>query len=97
MYQLSVRKEAESDLREAYSYYESCRKNLGSDLLLCVEAIFERIKRNPNQYRILFKNIRRVTVQRFPYCIYYVIQNNSVVVLAVLHARKNPISWQERT
>jgi hypothetical protein len=37
-YQLSVRKEAETDITEAFDDYESCRKNLGQDFLLAVET-----------------------------------------------------------
>ena len=58
---------------EAFKYYESCRENLGSDFLLCVEESFARISKNPAQYRPIHKNVHRALVRRFPYGIYYVI------------------------
>lgn len=50
-YQISVRKKAEADILEAFEYYESCRKNLGHDFLLCLEERLNKIRRNPQIYR----------------------------------------------
>jgi toxin ParE1/3/4 len=40
---LLVRLEAEEDLNQAYRWYESQRKGLGGDFLLCVEGGLARI------------------------------------------------------
>ena len=93
----SIRKEAEADIAEAFEYYESCRENLGSDFLLCVEETFARIAKNPNQYRPIHKNVHRALVRRFPYGIYYVVLDNRVSIIGVVHARKNPAHWQAST
>ncbi len=62
LYALSIRKEAEADIAEAYQYYESCRENLGADFILCTEESFARITKNPNQYKTIYKNVRRALV-----------------------------------
>ncbi len=49
-YQISVRKKAEADILEAFEYYESCRKNLGHDFLLCLEEGLNKIRRNPQMF-----------------------------------------------
>jgi plasmid stabilization system protein ParE len=97
VFSLRVRKEAEADISEAYQYYESCRAGLGSDLMLCIEESFDRILKNPNQYKTVHKNVRRALVRRFPYGIYYIVIENTVSVIAVIHARRNPDHWQSRT
>lgn len=94
---MHIRKEAEADIGEAYEYYESCRENLGSDFVLCVEESLDRISRNPNQHKVIHKNIRRALVKRFPYGIFYVVVGASISILGVIHARKNPDHWQKRT
>ena len=53
-YSLSIRKEAEADIAEAYQYYESCRENLGSELILCIEESISRIENNPRQYKTIY-------------------------------------------
>lgn len=94
---LSIRKEAEADIAEAYHYYESCRENLGSDFLLCIEESLARISKNPLQYQSMHKNVQRALVKRFPYCVFYVVVEGNISVIGVLHARKNPAHWQART
>ena len=96
-YTLSIRKEAEADIAEAYQFYESCRTNLGSDFILCIEESIARIRKNPKQYKRIYKKAHRALVRRFPYGIYYVIEQESISVIAVLHARKNPLHWQARS
>ena len=97
IYSLSIRKEAEADIAEAYQYYESCHESLGSDFVLCIEESIDRIEKNPRQYKTLYKNVHRALVRRFPYGIYYVLIDDQIIILGVLHARKNPKHWQERS
>lgn len=40
--------------------------------------------------------IRRVRLRRFPYAIYYRILSDEIVVLAVMHGRRQPRRWQSR-
>ena len=96
-YSLSIRKEAEADIAEAYQYYESCREGLGSDFVLCIEESIARIQKNPRQYKTIYQNAHRALVRRFPYGIYYVLMGDQIIVIGVLHARKNPKHWQARS
>ncbi len=95
-YSLSIRKEAESDIAEAYQYYEACRENLGSDFMLCLDESIFRIQKNPRQYKTIVKNVHRALLRRFPYGIYYVLVDDQIVIIGVMHARKNPRHWEER-
>jgi len=75
-YSLTVRKEAELDINTAFEYYENQRVGLGHDFLLCIEESLSKIERNPEHYRIIYKELRRIAVRRFPYCIYRSSQMN---------------------
>jgi toxin ParE1/3/4 len=96
-YSLTIRREAEADISEAFQYYESCRPNLGSDFLLCIAGSLSRIQKNPEQYQKVYKQIHRALVSRFLYGIYFTVIGTNVVVLAVVHARRNPEHWKSRT
>jgi len=50
MRRLIVRPEAEAEMTEAYDWYEDCVPGLGSEFLLCVDAVFSAIQRTPQQY-----------------------------------------------
>ena len=95
-YKLSIRKEAEADIAEAYQYYEDCRPNLGSAFMICIDEAISRIERNPRQNRVIGKDIRRALVKRFTYGVFYTLNGNEIIVLAVAHARRNPAHWQSR-
>ena len=96
-YKLTVRKEAEFDIDEQFDYYEDKREGLGHDFLLCVEEALDKLHKNPLIYRKIYKELRRIPIVRFPYRIFYFVQNQNVIVTAVFHARKDPTSWNNRT
>ena len=89
-YILTLRSEAESDISSIFAYYEDIRVGLGHDFVLCVEAAMSKIKSNPLNYRVVLKPLRKVAVQRFPYRIFYFVQDYNVIVTAVFHIRKDP-------
>lgn len=93
---LVIRKAAKQDLQEAFDYYQSCLPNLGHEFLLSVDAQMHAIQRMPKLYRQVYGVIRRAVVQRFPYYIYFIETEQLISVLAVLHARRAPQSWQSR-
>ncbi len=93
---LIVRPEAETDIKEAYQYYEECSEGLGADFLLSVDAILSLVKRNPAIFQKIYKDIRRGLLQRFPFGVYYLSEKERIVVIGVLHCKRAPQRWQER-
>ena len=67
----------------------------GNLLTLLTRAPF-LIRENPFHYPEVLSDVRRSYVRRFPYALYYQIRTGSVVVLSVLHARRDPMEWRER-
>ena len=47
---LIVRPEAEAEMAEAFDWYEQRLPGLGSEFLLCVDAVFNAILRNPQHW-----------------------------------------------
>jgi hypothetical protein len=93
---LVIRKEAEADMASAFEYYQACREGLGHEFILCVEAALSLIHRQPSKYRKIYKVIMKMTVHRFPYAIYFFKHQSTIVVIAVMHIRRDPSSWQGR-
>jgi hypothetical protein len=54
-YSLLISDEANEDILNAFLWYESVRDGLGKNFELCLEAEFNRLLRNPHQYRIQYK------------------------------------------
>lgn len=63
--------EVESDIGEAYWWYEEKDLGLGDEFLRCLEEAFYRISDHPEHFPIRFDDVRRVLVRRFPYAVYF--------------------------
>lgn len=96
-YSLTIRKEAELDISDNFNLYEEHRLGLGHDFLLCVDAALSKVERNPLLYKKIYKDLRRIAIERFPYRIFYLVQSQHIVITAILHVRKDPVSWKGQT
>lgn len=94
--EMIIRPEAEVEMGDAFDWYEERVPGLGSDFLLNVDAAFNAILRNPEQYPAVYKNLRRALIRRFPYQVFYLLEDKRIVVLAVFHAKRCPTHWRKR-
>lgn len=96
-YTLSIEPEAEADIEATFRWYEERSKGLGSEFLRAVDAIFASIRRHPLAFPIVYKQMRRALLRRFPYGIFYIVEDSSkIAVLGCFHAKRHPKSWQRR-
>ena len=96
-YRLLIRPEAEFDLAAAYRWYDDKDAGLGEEFLRTVEASLRGIQKYPLTHQTIYKEIRRALTKRFPYGIFYLIDNDTVSVLGVLHARRDPAVIKDRS
>ena len=94
--ELIVRPEAQAELAQAFEWYESRLAGLGLDFIRAVDSLFSSILRNPLMYPIVYESVRRGLTRRFPYEAFFLVEPETVVILALFHAKRNPQSWQER-
>lgn len=95
-YEVVIQPEAEEDLEETFLWYEDKRKGLGHDYLLQVEAAMRYIERNPEIHPKEYRGARKHVIKRFPYKVIYIIEESKVVVIGVLHGKRNPRVMRER-
>lgn len=91
-----LRLEAEVEFSDASEWYERQRPGLGADFIACVEETLERIADTPELHGIILGNVRRAGVRRFPYSVYYTVEAERIIVIAVLHGNRDPRIWQSR-
>jgi plasmid stabilization system protein ParE len=96
MYRIIVKPIAETDATEAANWYNFQREGLGEEFLLALEAKLNEIQRNPNQFTTTYKNVKRAFLKRFPYGLFFIIEGNTIYILAVVHTSRNPKIWQKR-
>jgi plasmid stabilization system protein ParE len=88
--------EANEDLLEARAWYDNIRPQLGERFAQAVEATVEAIAGHPLQFAVVYRSRRRAGVHRFPYGIFFEVQEHRIVVIACFHGRRDPRRWQSR-
>jgi plasmid stabilization system protein ParE len=96
MMRLVVRPAAANDLASTYRWYEERQSGLGEALLEEAQAVMDRMLLLPRAYPVVHRDTRRALIRRFPYGIFFRVDGDAVIVLAVYHLRRNPRSWQQR-
>ena len=95
-YRLVSAPRADLDVEAAFEWYENEQSGLGIEFLDELRATYSRVADGPRKYQELRGGIRRALLRRFPYAVYFGIETNIVVVVAVLHASRDPAEWQRR-
>ena len=82
--------EARQDILDSYLWYEKQRLGLGDEFILCIDEARERISRYPESSPKVYIYYRKCFVRRFPYVLYYRIVEDRIIVIGVLHVKRNP-------
>jgi plasmid stabilization system protein ParE len=93
---LRVRPDARDDILDAAQWYEEREPGLGAEFVAEIDAVFHRIAQGPDRFRRSPANVRVALSHRFPYAIYFVPEGDDVVILAVLHQRRDSNVARER-
>ncbi|GEM_PF-72022 len=95
-YRLVAEPRVDLDIAAAFDSYEEEQTGLGREFVEEVRAAYNRIADGPLAYQDLRGGIRRALVRRFLYVVYFAVEDDLVVVLAVLHVSRDPAEWQRR-
>jgi toxin ParE1/3/4 len=88
-----IRPNAEADLQEACSWYESQRAGLGDEFLDEVRRAVGLLETDPERRPLYYRDFRRLLTRRFPYKLFYRIEGDRVIVFRILHAKRKH-QWQ---
>ena len=94
---LILKPDAEDDIDEAARWYEDQRKNIGTEFLNELGEVLNRIKSNPFLFQKKYRNVHIAFLRRFPFGIYFAVEQQQVFVIAVLHTSRNPLIWKKRS
>ena len=73
------------DIEEAARWYENQLNGLGVDSVLEADFAINRVQKNPMLYAQSYRSVRRVLLRRFPYAMYFVVNDKEIRIVAVLH------------
>ena len=90
------RPQADVELLEAKRWYDQRREGLGQEFGLQVDNIVSKILERPLSFPAVHGDTRRAILPRFPYGVFFRVLPDEILVLGVVHARRNPKIWQGR-
>jgi plasmid stabilization system protein ParE len=86
---LVIAPEAEQDIADAYSWYETRRIGLGEEFLTSIDACIHAICRQPDLYPVVHYPYHRSLARRFPYAVFFEHVEGTVTVYGVLHTSRD--------
>lgn len=91
---IEILDEAQEDLLAGFQFYERQDRGLGSYFLDCLFSDIDSLRLYAGIHAVVY-GYHRILSKRFPFAIYYDVQNELIRVHAVLDCRRNP-SWIKR-
>lgn len=97
-WQVIVKMPAQTDIDEAYIWYEEQSPGLGYRFIEHLDEIISKVLRNPFFASVLMENVRSASLSTFPYQVLYLIEEaeKSIYILAVGHLHRKPGWFFER-
>jgi plasmid stabilization system protein ParE len=92
---IEILQEAERDLTEGFQFYECQQAGLGEYFLDTLASDIDSLQLFAGVHS-KHGNYLRLLSRRFPYAVYYKMNQNTVFVCAVLDCRRDPYSNQAR-
>lgn len=98
MYKVKLLPITRTDLQKAKKWYNEQRSDLGEEFKHEVNKEMDYISTYPFHYQTKYKEVRVSYVTRFPYGIFYFIEEvkKQIVILGVLHNKRNTNIIQQR-
>lgn len=93
--QIVFRRQAEDEVLDVRQWYESRSPGLGRQFGQALAGLVERVADNPLAFPRVHHDIRRAVLSRFPYAVFFRLDGDDIVVLAI-HGRQHPMRWQTK-
>lgn len=90
---LKILELASFEIEDTKQYYNLQQAKLGDRFKKDVQKSIDNIVLSPKLYPQVENSMRRCLLHRFPYGIFYAIDDDTVVVLSVAHQRREPYYW----
>ncbi len=101
MHPILFTRPASAELAGAQDWYEKEVLGLGRRFRQAIDTLVERISADPLHFPIVYKDIRRALLHRFPYALLFVVApdempGETLLVIACFHSSRDPARWQRQ-
>lgn len=84
------------DMDSAYAWYEDQQTGLGERFLSAIADVVAKIQAHPRRFGRIRGEVRAALARDFPYVVYFRLEVTRIVVIAVLHGRRDSQVWMGR-
>jgi hypothetical protein len=88
--------EALAEYEDAARYYSECQMGLEIRFIAAVEYAIQQILDAPESWSILEEDVRWHLTRVFPYAVLYTIEEDYVLIIAVMHCHRESGYWRNR-
>ena len=88
--------EAAQEFEEAVRFYQPRGRILGGRFSSEVRTAIRRILDTPDRWRILEDDVRCCVVRVFPYGVLYTVELEYILIIAIMHSKREPGYWRHR-
>ncbi len=91
-YKLLISPLAISEINNANTYYENHSPELEKRFLELLEVAYQKLAQAPTYYSYINykKDLRRISVKKFPFIIIFQIAKDKVLILSVFNTNRDP-------
>ena len=84
------------EYRHTTLYYSDISREIGLAFVDEIELGIQHILEYPRAWPVVEQDVRRHLITRFPYGIYYTVENDYILIIAVMHMSRKPGYWKDR-
>lgn len=97
-YTVKLLPKVHQEMQAANKWYNNQLEGLGNDFKLAVTKEIDYIREFPRHYQTKYKELRQALVNRFPYAIFYLVEEGKkeVVIFGVMHTSRDPENIRKR-
>ncbi len=84
------------EYRQATQWYAEREQRIALEFVASVEDAIARIVEAPRRWRLVDEDVRRCLTRVFPFGILYTIEDDFLLIVAVMHFSREPDHWKSR-
>jgi plasmid stabilization system protein ParE len=94
--ELLISREARGDIIAALAGYRSVSPALAARFAEELERVYTSVVAYPELYPIVYKAFRRALLRKFPYSVFYIVEQSVLLIVGVVHQARDESTWKRR-
>lgn len=94
---ISMHRLATQEMWQAFDYYRGIDMAVADRFVAAFEAVLSRLRLFPESGPVVYRAVRHMLLDDFPYAIVYFPEADRIRIIAVSHTSRKPYYWRRRS